>query len=494
MDDQDRIRAKKESLNQKSDTTNTESETTELIKGPKYTLYPMRWVICIFFTTSVIASGLAMVGMSAITPIISEIYGVGGITTSMLVLPFIILFIPCIFPANYLIDHHGISIPVYWASATLLVGAWIRLLVNTNFNFVIVGQVIMALGQPFMLSAPAKLAALWFGDNERAIATTLGSLAAPIGAVTGFLLPLPLISDSDAEKPAPHGENVFFRYLLIQNIIITVLGLPIIFFVRNQPPSPPSSSAAKVLRKKSPNQCRSIGKLFKNIDFIFLLLSFSFIYSIYTTLGAAVGSISENFGYSTSTNSIFGTVYIFGGLFGSFLHAFALDKYQKYKLQYCLIGVGCVISMGAITAAIGQGSTLLTAILLFFLGLAQLPIIGVSYSFCAELTYPINEALSCGMLQLAGSIFATILTFTVGILLDNGYKYPAVLLMWGSVTIGAFLQLFVREILRRKRAGLKSSSFSFNLGNQSYMNDDAKDTNGLGVLSKPSDESPLLDS
>ena len=115
----------------------------------------------------------------------------------MLVLPFIILFIPCIFPANYLIDKKGIAINVYIASATLLVGAWIRMLVNTNFNFLIAGQLLMAIGQPFMLSAPAKLAALWFGDNERALATTLGSLAAPIGAVMGFLLPLIFIGDDD---------------------------------------------------------------------------------------------------------------------------------------------------------------------------------------------------------------------------------------------------------------------------------------------------------
>lgn len=230
-----------------------------------YELYPIRWAMCAFFTTSIAASGLGMVGFSAITPIISEIYGVSGLVTTMLVLPFIILFIPCIFPANYLIDKTGIRVPVYFASATLLAGAWIRLLVNTDFYFVIAGQVIMAIGQPFMLSAPAKLASLWFGDNERAIATTLGSLAAPLGAVTGFLLPLPIISESD-ETPKSHGRSVFFKYILIQNIIITVLAIPIIFLIRNNPPTPPSKSAAKAMQTKSAGQCRSIGELFKNVS------------------------------------------------------------------------------------------------------------------------------------------------------------------------------------------------------------------------------------
>lgn len=256
--------------------------------------------------------------------------------TTMLVLPFILLFIPCIFPANYMIDNYGIQIPVYFASVTLLIGAWIRQCVNIDFWFVIAGQVIMAIGQPFMLSAPAKLAAVWFGDNERALATTLGSLAAPMGAVTGFLLPLPFIGDDFGTQE--QGRKKFFTYVLVQNIVITVLGVPIIFLIKNSPPIPPSKSAAKALKAKKSGQIESLKKLMKNYDFIILLCSFSFIYSIYTVLGACIGQLSSNFNYPTSANSIFGTVYIFGGLGGSFAHAILLDKYSKYKLQYAFIG------------------------------------------------------------------------------------------------------------------------------------------------------------
>lgn len=135
--------------------------------------------------------------------------------------------------------------------------------VNTDFRIVLAGQVIMSCGQPFMLAAPAKVAALWFGDNERAIATTLGSLAGPIGAVTGFLLPLSMINDDDVPENIGQSksESKFLTYVLVQNIIITVLSLPIIFLIRDNPPSPPSSSAEKVLKnskKKKAGQCANI--------------------------------------------------------------------------------------------------------------------------------------------------------------------------------------------------------------------------------------------
>ena len=71
-------------------------------------------------------------------------------------------------------------------------------------------------------------------------------------------------------------RNKFERYVLVQSIIITLLGIPIMFIIRNQPPSPPSSSAEKVLRSKSKGQCNAIGKLTKNRDYIFLMLSFFF--------------------------------------------------------------------------------------------------------------------------------------------------------------------------------------------------------------------------
>ncbi len=86
------------------------------------------------------ASGLAQIGLSPIMSIISELYGVSGITTSLLILPFTIFFIPLIFPANYLIENYGITIPVYIASITLVIGAWIRMFVNTSFYFLLAGQ------------------------------------------------------------------------------------------------------------------------------------------------------------------------------------------------------------------------------------------------------------------------------------------------------------------------------------------------------------------
>ena len=150
--------------------------------------------------------------------------------------------------------------------------------------------------------------------------------------------------------------------------------------------------------------------------------------------------------------------------------------------------------MGGVSGIIDIGNEYLTSLFLFFLGFAQLPIIGVSYSFCSELTYPVNEALSCGILQLFGSIFAVVLTSAVGVLLDNNKKYYAVGAMCGFVVSGAFFQLFVREILRRKRAGLKSSSFSFNIGNHGNVDEGtSREVQNNEPLKDQTENTPLID-
>jgi len=39
------------------------------------------------------------------------------------------------------------------------IGMWIKCLVNYDFSILIVGQMISAIGQPFLTNAPAKVAA-----------------------------------------------------------------------------------------------------------------------------------------------------------------------------------------------------------------------------------------------------------------------------------------------------------------------------------------------
>ena len=58
--------------------------------------------------------------------------------------------------------------------------AIVRALTN-NFYLVWIGQFIGATVQPFILNAPPMLAANWFPTEQRTLATTICSVANPVG-------------------------------------------------------------------------------------------------------------------------------------------------------------------------------------------------------------------------------------------------------------------------------------------------------------------------
>jgi len=99
-------------------------------------------------------------------------------------------------PAVYLFNRFGLQIPTIIASICYITGAWVRLFANSfehGFIMVMIGQTIAGFGWTFMVQAPTKVAALWFGDNERSLATTIASLSGPIGCIIGFVLPMAFI-------------------------------------------------------------------------------------------------------------------------------------------------------------------------------------------------------------------------------------------------------------------------------------------------------------
>jgi hypothetical protein len=299
-------------------------------------LYPYRWVICITFVIQQIGVGIGMVGYTTITPLVRDVYRVSNIATSLLVLSFTIAFIPLNFPANQLIESKGMSWPIRIHCFTVFVGAFVRLLLHQSFYFILLGQVIMALGQPFTLTIGAKMAGLWFGDHERALATTVTSIASVMGVILGFVFPVLMVPD---DKDRPDIKDKIWFYTLVQSIVISVMALPVFFLVKNQPKTPPSKSAKDVLRMKKRRILESIRKLIRMPNYWAIVLAYSLVFSVYIVLGASVGAVSDEFKYGTSANSIFGGVFIIFGIIGSITNAVILDKFRTYKLQLIIIGI-----------------------------------------------------------------------------------------------------------------------------------------------------------
>lgn len=82
---------------------------------------------------------------------------------------YMIMYIFVNFPSNWILDVKGIRKGVIIGSVATALGAGIRSLCDLSFKFVLVGQFFCAIGQPFLLNAPAKIATFWFNEKHVSI-------------------------------------------------------------------------------------------------------------------------------------------------------------------------------------------------------------------------------------------------------------------------------------------------------------------------------------
>ena len=167
-------------------------------------------------------------------------------------------------------------------------------------------------------------------------------------------------------------------------------------------------------------------------------------------MGAVVSSMTAPYGYTAGDNAIFGGVFIFFGVAGSFFFGILLDKYQKFKLIINITSWASVLFIFTSFFTLSSGSVPLFAINLALVGFTIIPIIPISYSFAVELTFPVPESLSNGMIILPSQIYGTVLGLLASKLCDYSPMY-AMAVFQVSAIVGAFTSIFIVEELRRLR-------------------------------------------
>lgn len=149
------------------------------------------------------------------------------------------------FPSSLLIDRLGTHIGLIIGCTFVLVGVWLRTILNFRFFFVIIGQFVAGIGRPLIANSQGKVAAAWFPAESRTTVTALFSLIITGSVVLGILFPGIIFNNysKEADVDRSQGQALGERLMFLEAIIASALILPAIFFFRNQPPSPPSKSA-----------------------------------------------------------------------------------------------------------------------------------------------------------------------------------------------------------------------------------------------------------
>ena len=154
----------------------------------RFRVYGYRWVVLLAFMLAVVANQVLWITFAPITGTAAAYYGVSDLSIGLLSMIFMLVYLVVSIPASWVIDTYGFRVAVAIGAGLTGIFGLMRGLVASDYTLVLVAQLGIAIGQPFILNAVTKVAARWFPVGERATASGFGSLAMYVGILLGMVL------------------------------------------------------------------------------------------------------------------------------------------------------------------------------------------------------------------------------------------------------------------------------------------------------------------
>lgn len=360
----------------------------------QFKVYGYRWVVLLAFMAVAGVNQLLWITFASITTDAVHFYGVSELEIGLLSLIFMLVYIIVSVPASWAIDTWGIRTAVGIGAALTGGFGLLRGLAANSYTWVLIAQVGIAVGQPFILNAITTVAARWFPLSERATAAGLGSLAAYLGILVGLAL-TPFV----ASRAGIGGT------LLIYGIVSVIAALVFFVFARESPPTPPCAPE---------QQARSLvfdglSKMLRQKEFLALLPIFFVGLGVFNAVTTWVEEIVAPRGFTATQAGIAGGLMIVGGIVGALIVPALSDRARK-RIPFIVFALaGAVVGMIGLTLAGTYALLLATSFLLGFFLLTAGPI---GFQYGAEITYPAPEGTSNGLLLMMGQISGVV--FIVG--------------------------------------------------------------------------------
>jgi len=357
-----------------------------LIEGTEFKVYRYRWVVLFAFMFVVAINQLLWITFAPITSTATTFYGVSNLSIGLLSMIFMIVYVFVSIPASWAIDTYGIRIAV--GIGTILTGLFglLRGILADNFTFVLIAQIGIAIGQPFILNAMTTVAARWFPIKERATAAGLGSLAMYLGIVVALVL-----------TPFLTIKSQINGMLLIYGIVSAVGAVVFFIFVKERPPTAP----CRPDQEERSLVFDGLKESLRLRDFILLLVIFFVGLGVFNAVTTWIEDIVRPRGFSIVQAGYIGGLMIVGGIIGAVVIPMLSDHFRKRKPYVLLAVIGATLGLVGITFASSYGLLLVSAFVFGFFLLSAGP---VGFQYGAEITYPTPEGTSNGLLLLMGQI------------------------------------------------------------------------------------------
>jgi cyanate permease len=391
-----------------------------------FKVYGYRWIMLLAFMSVVAVNQLLWITFAPITSDAASYYRVSDLSIGLLSLIFMIVYIVISIPASWTIDTYGLRVAVGIGAALTGIFGLMRGLVAADYTLVLISQIGIAIGQPFILNAVTTVAARWFPIQERATAAGLGSLAIYLGIIVGLALTPYLIIQFGIGS------------MLLLYGIVSVIAAAVFFGVaRERPPTPPCPPE----QEERSLVLDGFRQILRKPQFLLLMVIFFVGLGAFNAVTTWIEEIVKPRGFSITQAGNAGGLMVVGGIVGALIIPALSDRYRRRTPFLVLAVLGATVGLVGLTYAASYWFLLTSAFILGFFLLSAGP---VGFQYGAEVTYPAPEGTSNGLLLLMGQISGII--FILGM---DSFKSPDT----GSMTLplGVLIGLMALSLLLATR-------------------------------------------
>ncbi len=381
-------------------------------------IYAYRWIVLLAFMLVVIMNQLLWITFAPVTSIAAGFYHVSDLSIGILSMSFMLVYIFVSIPASWVIDTYGFKVAVGIGAALTGVFGLTRGIFADNFTLVLLSQIGIAIGQPFILNAITMVAARWFPQGERATASGMGSLAMYAGILIGLVVTPFLVLHSG-----------FDRMLLSYGIISIIAAVVFIVFAKENPPTPASPPG----HDERSLVFDGLKQILRNRNFILLMIVFFIGLGVFNSVTTWIEEILSPRHFTVTQAGMSGGLMITGGIVGAVILPLLSDYFRR-RVPFIMLAISAAtIGLIGITIATSYPVLLVSSFILGFFLLSAGPI---GFQYGAEIAYPAPEGTSNGLLLLMGQISGVLFIFGMDM-----YKSPVTGSMSRSLIILIILML-----------------------------------------------------
>ena len=399
------------------------------MKQDNFKVYGYRWIVLVAFMFIVAITQLIWITFAPITGDAAKYYQVSDLSIGLLSMSFMIVYIIISIPASWVIDTYGIRVGVGIGAVLTAVFGLLRGVWASNYTLVLIAQIGVAIGQPFVLNAITTVAARWFPQRERATASGLGSLAMYLGIFLGLAL-----------TPYLTIHLQIGGMLIVYGIGSVVAALIFLVFARERPATPPDAPGMEV---------RSLvfdgfKQMLRQKEFILLLIIFFIGLGTFNAVTTWIEDIVRPNHITSTQAGVIGGLMIVGGILGALFIPTLSDRYRKRTLFIIVALVGSTVGLAGIALATSYWLLLAAAFVMGFFLLSAGPI---GFQYGAEITYPTPEGTSNGLLILMGQISGILFIFGMDSFKSpgTGSMTPSLVVLIVLMILSTVLSFFLRE-------------------------------------------------